>query len=225
MKIVKDPKKWEETKEKIKKELTNPFFWTYILFITLFAIIFVKVNIPLIKTIALLGLIIFQLTYNLKTWNKDLKIFNWIIFAVFILYFIMYVSMKMGEINTTLISLIIFFLIVVGGGIIISFINLKKSRTIFGIILNYIIFSAVIILLFSLIFTMTTNVQENQILDSDGKKIISSTEYIWYSIGNFYNINFGETPYGVSKSISYFEIAFSFIFHLGIFEWILRKRT
>jgi hypothetical protein len=223
MDLIKDKVKLKLAKEEVRQELKSCIFWIYLGSMILFGVLFIFIKDSLFRIIALLGLIVLQLIYNIKQKNKEWDIFNWVYFIVFSIYFIIYASLQLGIFEITAIGLISLPFLLISGGLIISYINLKKSDSTTGKIITYFLFVLLIILLFSMLFLLTNTNEKNKIIDSEKNTINKGIEYIWFSAGNFYMCNFGEKPFGFSKTLSYFEMMISMIIHVIILGKIMKN--
>ena len=172
--------------------------------------------------IGLIGFIIIHL-YAIKEKNLLSRIFGAIYTFIFIFYLIIYLSMAVGEINITVVSIIIFTIILLLGSVTIYFLILNKSKNIISITLGYLGLALSIILLFGFIFSILGMNADNQIKGPDNQSIKGVWNYVGFSASSFYAINFGEVPQGISRVFSYIEIAISFIIHIIILGGIINS--
>ena len=219
--MVKDKKKWKKAKKEMKEELKSKTFWIYISVMLILSIIFIVLEIKTIKAFALFGLVITQIIYNLK-YEKE-KFLGWASASILIIYLIIYISTLAGEFNITIFSILILMYSTMGYLTIKSFLDLNKSKHILEITLNYILLSILVILLFGMFFNLTTISEKNKILNKENENINKAIEYIWFSAGNFYMSNFGESPHGWSKTISYIEMMLSMIIHVILIAKVIRE--
>ncbi|MCA9487389.1 MAG: hypothetical protein KC516_00325 [Nanoarchaeota archaeon] len=220
--MVRDKKKWEETKKEFKKDLENPLLWGYFLIMIVLAILFSVKKDEDFRLISLVIFIVLQTGYLIFLSKKGEKRLNWIYLILFVFYLIIYFFAINKNISALTISVLAFVFLAVGWLWGISYTTLKDKRI--PLIVSYIVFVGASILFFSLIFSVFNASLQNKILDPDGRQIQGMVEYVWFSAGNFYMNNFGEKPYGMSKSFSYFEMAFSLIIHTIIISREIERR-
>ncbi len=210
-------------KKEIKKELKSKTFWIYIGGMVL-SLSFFLIPSTTFKIFGLIGFIISQLIYLLKkAENKAFKVFSWIYLFIFSFFLIIYVSMKVGEMEITIIAILIIFIGIVLGTPFLYLSSLIKSKKVGGIIISYLGLTLSIILLFSFAFMIIGSNEENKITDYTGKNVEGTWEYISFSALNFYSVNFGEMPKGFSKLISFIEIMISFIIHIIILGRVINS--
>lgn len=215
MKLIKDKVKWEKAKKNALKDIKNKYFWIYTLIMIVLGVLFFIIKSSTARIICLGGFIIVQLIYNIKyEKTKKEKYLGWAYIVMFSFYFAIYTSMSVKEFNIIIWLILIFGYLVLGYFTIKSFLDLKRSKQLWEVTLNYILLSVYIVILFGAIFTITNIKEENQILNYAGEKIVGIWNHISFSAENFYTSNFGEHPFGLSKYISYLEMMISMIIHV-----------
>ncbi len=221
MGIIKNQTKWEQTKKEFKEDLKNPRIWVYFGGLIFSAIIF---SFERMRMIGLIGIIVSQLIYNLENTSKKTDILGWAYFIIFILYAIIYHSLKIKDIEIAIITIILLFLGILIGSVTQHYSHLKRSKTTPTIIISYIGFSFSIIVLFGFFFAMVGGIEGQSILNNNGEKIMNPWGYVGFSTANFYSTNFGKIPNGVSELISYIELAISYILHIIILGRLINSR-
>jgi len=129
-----------------------------------------------------------------------------------------YMAISVSQITLALGAIISTFLLLFLLPVVLYIIILHSSKNIPTIILSYLVLSALTILMFAFIFSLSVNFSGNEILWSNSNtKVDSIGNQIYFSSLVFYSNVFGDiVPYGISKIIVVSELAWSFVLHLII---------
>lgn len=215
-------------KEEVLEELKDKWFWAYLIGILGFTIIFAKVPYTSFKIIAGFGVAVSQLIYNIRIifLKKDSffpSFLRWSYFIILLLFVTTYTAAIVKDIMVSIILLLTAFGIIILSALVISFINLWKSKNVYLIIITYLFFAFTAIVFFGYIFSIAVGFEGSQILNSDGVELEGAWNYVSFSSSVFYTNTFGEIPLGWPKLIAHFELAFSAVIHIIVLGMIINS--
>jgi hypothetical protein len=199
-----------------KEEIKNPWFWGYVIaMIVLASSLKFNFNSIALKEIIFILFPIVQFIYNkkVKISNKFQKNLSWIFFVILTLFALTYLFAINKEILMTAFLFILVSLFIITSVVILTFQNMLKSKNIPQIIINYIIFSFVLILLFAFFYALFSGWEINKIINSENNSVKGTWDFIYFSSSVFYTSVINYIPNGWSKLIVQIELVVSFIVH------------
>ncbi len=196
----------------------------FILVLTWFLI---KTTPKSVKIFSALFFTVSQAVYYVKTSDENTlfftKFIHWLSFGLMFTFTCVYISFSVGDILIAVWFLFIISFVVLISNIVFYYIGLHKSKTIYSIILNYLLFSLLVIVLFGFVFTISTGFDGNGLVyDKTTTNLFSSWEYVYFSSSIYYSNALGDIlPQGYSKLIVQFESVFSYVFHIIILGFLI----
>ncbi|MFH2021041.1 MAG: hypothetical protein ABIJ34_06500 [archaeon] len=212
-------------------ELKNPWFWIYLLSLTLTLLAYaLKTNSKTINLGSLFILSIIQLIYGIFQINSPNNKTNWdrynsIGYGILLLICaFINLSVKVNEPDIAVSLLLLVSGLMMTGFALILFNKLWESKTLFGTIVFYILFIFALNYLFAFGYSISSGFTGNSIIDYSGHNIEGADSYIYYSYSNFYNSIQGNISQGVSRILSLLQVVISYIFHIIILGCIIQRK-
>jgi hypothetical protein len=205
----------------------NPFFWIYLILIIAPILVFATgITSKSLKLSSFFLWAIAQLIYNIKFSDEyggrpfSNKL-DWGYFIILLVLAIGYAGAVSNEIPITVTTIF-----VVVFGVLFAFMYVWFRRLICStwsnLILNYLVFSILLIIFFGFLFSICAGFAGNEVFDSKSKSLQEPLSIYLYSASVYYANTFNETPFGVSRIISQIELLLSYLIHIFAVGFILK---
>lgn len=215
----------------ITNEFKNKWFWIYLFSLVIVLIVFnlFKSN-KFFNVSSLFFLALIQIIYgSYQFWlNKKSKFYQKYMSLLYGLYLgtfaLINLAINFSEVIIALTILFSFFGILIITFTSILFKKLWESNSLKNLILFYILFSLSFNFMFAFSYTLTSTNLTDAIIDSNGKQIEGTLNYVLFSYSVYYGSVTEYFPRGISYLISIIQVSLSFILHIiGLGSIVKRK--
>ena len=224
--MIKDKERWGNFKKEFKEEIGDRWFIGYFISMMVLGILLsVKIKSPTINEIIFILFPLVQVLYNIKskTAKESKNSLRWWFFSFLVIASILYISAINKEIALIVPLFLAMVILIFLGTLILSFKNLFDSKSIKQIIFSYLLFAFVVILLFGFTYALGSGWNQNKIIDNEQKVITNAWDFVYFSSSVFYSNVMGYYPYGISRLITQIESASSFIIHIILLGYVLKR--